>query len=250
MFTFSVLSILILPILAATVFTGAWFARRSVRLHGTRWNRSGLESSLIGAYGLLLSFGFFLSGNVHREYAALVHDQSEVLAKLYRESQLLPAEEGAVVRDRIRAILALEVQVAGVTDEVRAEIETRCGRAYDELWSTLSSRATASGATATYRPAIDCAQRAIALEYRLRFNEAERSPPAFLILLLGGSLLVAFLIGFTCASEGHGRLVPVGYVLLAGCTLVTILDLNDPWHGFLRPSQENYAQLLHAIERP
>ena len=81
-------------------------------------------------------------------------------------------------------------------------------------------------------------------------DEAERAPPAFLILLIGGSLMIAFLIGFTCAGEGHGRLVPVGYVLLAGCTIVTILDLNDPWHGFLRPSNQNYAQLLKAIERP
>ena len=250
MFTFSLLSILILPILAASVVVGAWFARRSMRRHGTQWNRSGLESSLIGAYGLLLSFGFFLSGNVHREHAALVHDQSEALAMLYRETQLLPAAEGEGLRDGIRAILALEVQVAGVADEARIDLETRCGNAYDELWDALSTRATAPGAAAGYRSALDCAQRAIALEYRLRFNEAERSPPAFLILLIGGSLMIAFLIGFTCAGEGHGRLVPVGYVLLAGCTIVTILDLNDPWHGFLRPSNQNYAQLLKAIERP
>lgn len=245
--TFRLLTALFLPVLALVVVAGVVLARRRLQRAGATWNSSKLESSLIGVYGFLLSFGFYLSGTVHRESTELVHEQSAELAMLHREASLLPPADAEAVHACIRGILSAEVKTARTDDEARSVLEAECSRAYDKLWDALVVRAVVPGAQAMYRPSLDHAQRAIALEYRLRFSELERVPRGFLLLLVSGALFVGFLIGFTSGSEGHGWLVPLIFVVLAGSTIVTILDLNDPWHGFLRPSKSNYEQLLQAV---
>lgn len=241
------LTLLVLPLLALSVVVGTAHVRHRQRRTGSKWLASGLEGNLIGVYGLLLSFGFYSSGEVNRANASLVHDQSEVLAMLYREGELLPAGDRATVTAAVRGLLELKVRIARAGDEERAALELECGRAYDGLWAVLRERAGSGASSVDYRPTLDLLQRAIALEYRQRFSETERMPGAFLVLLFAGGLLIGYLIGFTSSGAGHGKLVPIIFVVLAGCTLIAIVDLNDPWHGFLRPSHANYEQLLGAI---
>lgn len=241
------LSVSYLPALGIVTAAGFWFARRRHAKGERVWTKSGLESGIVGSYGLLLSFGFFLSGNVNRDHAALVHDQCEALARLYREADLMSTAGRDAVRSAVRDVLTQEVAVARGDDDARAASEMESARAFDRLWATMTSMTRTEAALP--RAALDQAQRAIALEYRLRYNESERAPGAFLALLLAGACLVGFLIGYVSSAEGHGLFVPACYVLLVGGTLVTILDMNDPWHGFLRPSHANYEQLLNAIGR-
>ncbi|MCC6407966.1 MAG: hypothetical protein IT453_12450 [Planctomycetes bacterium] len=243
----SLLMLLFVPALALVVVLGIRLARRRSERVGPPWKPSGLESNLIIFYGFLLSFVFFLSGNAHRENVGLVHDQAEALAMIHREAELLPPADGDAVRAAVRAILEIEVRETRSDDDARAKLDAECDAAYDALWETLSSRAAAPGALPTYRAALDRAQRSISLHYRLVFSETERTPGALIALVVAGALLIGFLIGFTCGSGGHGRLVPWIYVLLASCTIATILDLNDPRHGFLQPSRANFQQLLDAL---
>lgn len=246
MSTFALHTLLVLPSIVLSVFAGRLAVRRRARRSDT-WSSSGLESSLIGVFGFLLSFAFFLSGGAHRESLALVHDQVAVLAKLHREADLLSPADAVALRQAVRTVLECEVAGAGASASESFACEAACSRAYDALWLEVGRRSATSADPSRFRAALDDAQEAIALEYRIRFSEIERVPTSFLWLLIAGAALTGFLIGFVCESERHGHLVPVCYVLLSGATLVTIFDLNDPRHGLLQTSRANYVQLLDAL---
>jgi hypothetical protein len=102
---------------------------------------------------------------------------------------------------------------------------------------------------ARMRPVLDFAQRAIALDYRIAYAESSgRTPQLVMVIVVSGALLVGFLVRFTNGfNEEHHLLVPFIYVIFTGLAVSAILDLNDPFHGLLRPDTSNYGDLLESI---
>jgi hypothetical protein len=83
------LSIAYLAFLLAAVCIGYWFAEVHYRRRKVEWKPSGIESALITMFGLILSFTLLSSNNSLKE-RNLIHQSSDAVAELYRESQLLP----------------------------------------------------------------------------------------------------------------------------------------------------------------
>ena len=78
------------------------------RRRGWIWKPLGIENAFITIFGLLLSFTLLSSNNSLKERTALVHQSSDAVAELYRESQLLPAT-GPAVQNLLHQFLALEL---------------------------------------------------------------------------------------------------------------------------------------------
>ena len=94
--------------LLLAVALGYLIAEVNYRRRGKIWKPSGIENALITIFGLLLSFTLLSSNNSLKERTALIHQSSDAVAELYRESQLLPTT-GPAVRDLLHQFLALEL---------------------------------------------------------------------------------------------------------------------------------------------
>ena len=94
--------------LLLAVALGYLVAEVNYRRRGKIWKPSGIENALITIFGLLLSFTMLSSNNSLKERTALIHQSSDAVAELYRESQLLPTT-GPAVRDLLHQFLALEL---------------------------------------------------------------------------------------------------------------------------------------------
>jgi hypothetical protein len=95
--------------LLAAVCIGYWFAEVRYRRRKVEWKPSGIESALITIFGLLLSFTLLSSNNSLKERVNLIHQSSDAVAELYRESQLLPPAPRDSVRTYLLRFLALEL---------------------------------------------------------------------------------------------------------------------------------------------
>ena len=95
--------------LLLAVALGYLVAEVNYRRRGKIWKPSGIENALITIFGLLLSFTLLSSNNTLKERTVLIHQSSDAVAELYRESELLPAAGPAIVRGLLLRFLALEL---------------------------------------------------------------------------------------------------------------------------------------------
>lgn len=55
-----------------------------------KWESSGIENSVVGIFGLIISFTFLQSANAHRERSIYIHGQANSVDMLYRYSKEMP----------------------------------------------------------------------------------------------------------------------------------------------------------------
>ena len=86
----SVLFTVLYPVtLLGTVIVGYIIAKKIYVVKNKEWKASGVESSVIGIFALLLSFTFLSSNNSMKDRLKLLHDTSDAAANLRRESLFL-----------------------------------------------------------------------------------------------------------------------------------------------------------------
>jgi hypothetical protein len=244
-------SLVFLLFLATSVAAGYLYARWRYIGPSRPWKPTGVENGIVGLYGLLLSFAFLMSGNASREHDQVVYEHNDSFAMLFREARLLPSQDGDAVRSQVRRIMALEVQSIGSDESEREAIQAKATQLYDDLWRDVAARAARAPVGPDFRPALDQVQHAIALEYRLRFMDRDRTPTLVISIVVAGALLVGYLVGFMSGLDPrHHLLVPAIYFVLAGLAVTTILDLNNPRRGVLRPDSVNYETLTRQLEEP
>jgi len=77
-------------VLVASVLVGYYLAQRFYLQRNRTWEKSGVESSLIGFFALVISFTLSASYSSSHDRNRLIHEQGDALAQMHRESLLLP----------------------------------------------------------------------------------------------------------------------------------------------------------------
>ena len=235
--------------LLLAVAVGYLVAEVNYRRPGRIWKPSGIESALITIFGLLLSFTLLSSNNSLRERTALIHQSSDAVGELYRESQLLPAT-GPAVRDLLRRFLALELaehrpQAAHDPAHVR-----KLENLYRQAWRQLAARGGSLPPTDELRRLLPAFNQLNAATSRLHYSNREGTPSSIIALLLISSWAIGVLVGFTnSAQETRHYFVPALFVIISVLTIQTIRDLDNPALGFIRPSYGNLQDLQRLIEQ-
>ncbi|SDY58379.1 bestrophin-like domain [Hymenobacter psychrophilus] len=234
--------------LVLAVAVGYWFAEVHYRRRGRIWKPSGIESALITIFGLLLSFTLLSSNNSLKERTALIHESSDAVGELYRESQLLPVT-GAAVRHLLQQFLALELtehrpRPAHNPAHIR-QLENLYRRAWGQLASGQGSQPPPVEELRRLLPAFS---RLNAATSRLHYSNQEGTPTSIIMLLLLSSWAIGVLVGFTNnAQETRHYFVPVLFIVISVLTIQTIRDLDNPTLGFIRPSYGNLQDLQRFI---
>ncbi|MBX7127350.1 MAG: hypothetical protein K1X47_16770 [Cyclobacteriaceae bacterium] len=241
-------AILYLISLAGFVSAGYIFAHYRYQRKSRSWKLSGTENAIIGFYGLILSFLLLMAGNANKERYALIHQHADAIASLHREAGLLPAPARDTLRQHVIRLLESRLETDAEEDDDRREVLLANTSGYDQMWSTVEHFSLQDTLSPKMRPVIQAAQQAIALNYRIAYSNREGTPLTLMALLIVGSWLVGFLVGFTNGFNAeHSFLVPVIFFIITGLTVLTIRDLNDPNAGLIKPSLDNYREMLQAI---
>ena len=208
------------------------------------WKPSGIENALITIFGLLLSFTLLSSNNTLKERTVLIHQSSDAVAELYRESELLPAAGPAIVRSLLLRFLALELaehRPKPLPDPAHVRKIAVLDR---QAWQQLRAAVRPEDV----RRLLPALHKLSAATSRLHYSYQEGTPYSIIGLLLISSWAIGVLVGFTNnAQENRHYFVPLLFMVISVLTVQTIRDLDNPELGFIRPNYGNLQDLQRLI---
>lgn len=233
-------------LLAASVIAGYFVAKKRYVARERKWTPSGVESSILGFFALLISFTLSSSFGSAKTRNALVHQEADAAAQLYRESLLSP-----VLQNEVQTFLVahLEAQLRFYREEGEDAdpLLHRLSQQSESFYQSIVRDSARTAAFARFSAAYNGLSSAT---YSLVYSYNERTPTVVMLLLIGSSLLIALLIGFMNGFHPKPHiLVPLLYVLMVFFTLKTIRDLDDPQRGNVRPHYQNFEELRTLIAR-
>ncbi len=251
LFDASYFDLLYILLLITSVASGYLFARYRYFNKKRTWKNSGVENAIIGFYGLLLSFTLVQSGVSNKERLGYIHQEADALALMYRESLFLSDSTGNDVREAVQQIIEMNIQAGKANAVSLVPIYAKANNLYDSVWNVIRIIARQKKEPAETIGIIeDGLNHAIAMNYKMQYSRQERTPVRIMVLLIVGSWLVGILIGFTNGfNEEHHFLVPIIFICLTGLTLLAIRDLDNPTSGAIRPSYQNYDDLIRDIHK-
>jgi len=230
--------------LLLAVAVGYVFAEVNYRRRGRIWKPSGIENALITIFGLLLSFTLLSSNNSLKERTVLIHQSSDAVAELYRESELLPAAGPAIVRGLLLRFLALELAEHRPKPLPDPAHTHKIAVLYRQAWQQLRD----SVRPEEVRRLLPAFHRLSAATSRLHYSYQEGTPDSIIALLLISSCAIGVLVGFSnSAQETRHYFVPILFVIISVLTVQTIRDLDNPELGFIRPNYSNLQDLQRLI---
>jgi hypothetical protein len=239
-------------LMTATVLLGRLLSRKEEQNMGTpRQFRVGpFERSVGTIMAFLLGFCFAISGGDLRETQATLHRESDAITEAYRYSQLFSETDRQWLQDNLRAYVDLLIrgdahstngpEAETVGREIRSEQEKR--------WEGLAARRS----VATERTAYDTCLRAVnqfIQSYDLRYYlNRRRLPDVMVLFILGATLLVGFLVGYTSESQGRQFAVMAClFVLFITATIYLIWEVDRPREGFITTNRQNLTDLAGRL---
>lgn len=231
-------------LLAASVVAGYFVAKKRYVAKERKWTPSGVESSILGFFALLISFTLSSAFGSAKTRNALVHQEADAVAQLYRESLLSPALQ-AEVKTFLLNHLDAQLRFYREEGEEADPLLHRLTQQSESFYQSVMHDSTKKSAFARFSAAYNGLSSAT---FSLVYSYSERTPTAVMLLLIGSSLLIGLLIGFMNGFHPKPHvLVPLLYVLMVFFTLKTIRDLDDPQRGNVRPHYQNFDELRTLI---
>lgn len=184
--------------LLAAVSIGYWFAEVRYRRRGIEWKASGIENALITNFGLLLSFTLLSSNNSLKELTNFIHQSSNAVAELYRESQLTAPTSHDSVRAYLLWFLALELKAhkpGPMSGDAHTQELSKVNRLFwQRLTHSVHDKQLQTFDLQLLLPAYNKFNVNV---YRLHGCLQERTSSSIIGLLLISSWAIGILVGFT-----------------------------------------------------
>jgi hypothetical protein len=215
---------------------------RPLRAHTdepARGLEGAVQAAALGLLALLLGFSFSLVASRYDSRREVIVREANAIGTAYLRAQLLPEPQRSESREILRRYVAERIRAYDLGTEAAKSAAIRSKELQDALWSramtTAGDERVAPVFTATVvqslNEVIDSSEEAVtAFE-----NEIPRS---IMRLLLAIAAVVAGIAGY-CDGVSGRRLLLVFAVqpLLVALVIATITDMNQPFRGRVRVSQ-------------
>jgi hypothetical protein len=235
-------------ILLVSIIGGIFYARW--RKRHTIWLPTGIENSIIGIFGLIISFTFLQSGNGHRERSNFIRAEALAAETLYDFARELPDSVKQISKNYAVGFLENQLEFK---DMVPTDVDQMVNQSYASMEGYRQGlrHFRQEGNPLISQTELD---RLILLTDNLWSSYLahvssydDRTPAEIMILLNLLALLVGFVIGFMNGiTTTRHFLVPIIYFILFSSIMLVIHDLNNPMKGFIRP---RYTDIRSAYER-
>lgn len=222
-------------LLFLSIGSGIIYAKRYKKK--SKWESSGIENSVVGIFGLIISFTFLKAGNAHHERAANIHKEANSIDMLYRHSKAMPDSFHKFTQNTLLTFLSNQITYQQSNDE---QFLYNAKTISDSYWSYLikyneqASELTNANQFNKIFICFDEIQTSVSL---IAYSYSERTPSFIMFLLVIVSLLIGFLVGFMNGMKLMIHyLVPIIYFVMITLTMAVISDLNNPRLGLIKPS--------------
>lgn len=239
-------------LMTATLLLGRRLARREEQSLGTpRQCRVGPFERFVGAMlAFLIGLTFAISGGDFREAQAAQHRQSDALTEAYRWSYLLQEADRNWSQRNLRAYLDLLIgRDAASTRSLEFETVDREIRSKQaKLWEGLAARRFAAAERSSYDGCLRALNQAIQAYDLSYYLDRRRLPDVMVLFLLGATLLIGFLVGYTSELQGRQFAVIASlFVLFITATVYLIWEVDRPSEGLITTSRQNLMDMAGRL---
>ena len=234
-------------VLFLSVGCGILYAKRYKKK--SKWESSGIENSVVGIFGLIISFTFLQAGNAHRERSANIHREANSINMLFQYSKAMPDSFFKFTKNTLVTFLNNQITYEQSNDE---QFFYNAKKISDSYWVYLIKYNEQTGNLNNAKQldkitlCFDQIQTSVSL---LAYSYYERTPSFIMFLLVIVSLLIGFLIGFMNGMKLNVHyLVPIIYFVMITLTMAVINDLNNPRIGLIKPSYHHLKMTYENIK--
>ncbi len=239
-------------LMTATVLLGRRLARKEEQdLGAPRQCRVGpFERSVGTMLAFLIGFAFAISGGDFREAQATLHRESDAIAEAYRWSHLLTETDRHWLQDNLRAYTDLLLRRDAhsrrgpETETVDREIRSRQAK----LWEELTARRSGATERASYDACLRAVNQFIQAYDLGYYLDRRRLPDVMVLFILGATLILGFLVGYTSELQGrHFAVMATLFVVFITATVYLIWEVDRPSEGFITTGRQNLIDLADRL---
>jgi hypothetical protein len=224
------LALALLPIMVLLMLAGERAARRF------REAPAGpVDAAVLALLGLLLGFQFAGASSRLDTRRQIVLREANAIGTAYLRIDLLPVEEQPQLRALFKEYTGLRIQMANarlVEDAIEADAQSRKVQA--KIWTHAVAACRKDPSPATKTLVISSINDMIDVTSERMVASHTHTPMAVIALLLGVTLMSAFIVGY--ATEGPPRpwVHRIMFMLVIVATLYVTLDMEYPRVGLIR----------------
>jgi hypothetical protein len=236
-------------VLVLSVILGAIIARRTWVNKKIEWKSSGVDSSVVAIYSLLLSFTFFASFNLMRDRLVILNNMKDYAGSIRRTSMLTDDSVQAPTKKYLIGYLTIMSDFK--SRYLKSELQLR------EDVINLNGQYLNALSALSKRDPVFKNDALILMPYVNQLNGSfirfvhsydVRTPPLIMILLVFSSLLIGVLVGFLNSFNNKTHyLVPVIFVVIVSLCIQSIRDLDNPYIGSIQPSFADFSRQLEIL---
>ena len=205
-------------------------------------------SALVVWSGFALCVSWLNVSRIHQQRQSWLHDECDSIAHVYRLLQTLPRNERAQMRLLLLSYLDANLRNRDAGGAAPGAEEESLA-IHSQLYA-LTTRLVKAKTIGDFQGAIltQALSRMISVHHRTSYALHERLSGVELGYVLFLSLLGAGLVGYARVPRAGW----LSLLVIIGASLSLVLDLNNPWSGWIRVDRKNLQELstlLHQKEK-
>ena len=236
-------------LLSLAIRSGAYISERRGRMDADKREDFNL---ILGAtltlLGLIIGFSFSMATGRYDQRKSLEEAEANAIGTAYARADLLPAGDGAHVKDLLRAYLRLRVEFYETTDGGRLkEIDGQTGIAQAKLWSAVVAPTTGQPNPLTTL-VVSGTNDVLNSQGYTQAAWWNRIPAAAWALLLVVSCFGCLMIGYGARAAQREAILLLVLPAIVSISLFLIADIDCPRGGLIRVVPQNLLALEVSLE--
>ena len=214
---------------------------------------TAVEAALLGILGLLLGFTMSMSVTRFEARKQLVLEEANAIGTSYLRAQVLPAPQGAEIAGLLRQYLDVRLLYLDVGHDPAqlAARRAQAERLQREFWSRAAAYAQQDPNPVKAGLLLQSLNQTIDLEAASWMAFHNHVPETVIYVDALVALLAALLVGYGIGLEDRRQVFSLCLLALAiTVVLAVIVDLDRPYRGFIRLSQQPMIELQQQVRSP
>jgi hypothetical protein len=226
---------------------GAWL-RLQVGFDKARREDLGLIlAATLTLLGLLIGFSFSMAASRYDQRKNLEEAEANAIGTEYLRADLLPAADGARLRELLKKYAVLRIQFYEAGDEEVAAIDRQTAKLQADLWSAVVAPA-AQQPNPVVALAVAGLNDVVNSQGYTQAAWWNHIPVSAGLLMTVIALLCNLLIGYSSLSVTPRSILLAILPLFTAMAFMLINDIDSPRRGLIHVVPKNLASLLESLK--
>jgi hypothetical protein len=231
-----------------SAFVGACLRRQLGRLEEDQREVFGIvQGAVLTLLGLLIGFTFSMAINRYEQRKNYEEAEANAIGTEYVRADVLPAADGARVRQLLRNYLSQRLQFYNTRDlQLLRQIDVDTAQMQNELWSAVQARAVAQP-TPMVALAVSGMNDVLNSQGYTQAAWWNRIPSEAWVLLAAIAIGCNLLIGY---GTHRTSILLIVLPLAVSVSFFLIADIDSPRGGVIRIQPQNLVSLSQTLRAP